>query len=98
MFVRLSPTAGLEPDQISLGKRHIRFSRTLHQLGAESGMMDRLNKRVHVIKDLLEGGKIIVYGPCQRVPKECVPKSLPVCRRNDASLSNVAEYGEERRF
>jgi len=98
MFVRLSPTTGLDPGQISPGERRLRFSRTLHQLGTEARMMDRLNERVQVIEDLLEGGEIIIYGPGQRVPKQSISEGIPVCRGNNASFEDIAKHGEERGF
>jgi len=96
MFVRPSPTTGLEPDQISPTERRLRFSRTLHQLGTEARMMDRLNERVQIIKDLLEGGEIIIYGPGQRVPEQSISKRVPVCRGDNASFEYIAKHGEER--
>jgi len=94
--VRLSPTTGLEPGQISPAERHLRFSRTLHQLGTEARMMDRLNERVQIIKNLLEGGEIIIHGPGQRVPEQSISERVPVCRGNNTSFEDIAKYGEER--
>ena len=59
-------------------------------------MMDRLNERVQVIENLLEGGEIIIYGPGQRVPKQSISKRVPVCRGNNASFDYIAKHGEER--
>ena len=61
-------------------------------------MMDRLNKRVQIIKNLLEGGEIIIYGPGQRVPKQRISERVPVCRGNNAPFEDIAKYGEERGF
>ena len=96
IFVRLSPTTGLEPSQISAAEPRLRFSRTLHQLGTEARVMDRLNERVQIIKNLLEGGEIIIYGPGQRVPKQGISKRVPVRRGNNASFEYIAKHGEER--
>jgi hypothetical protein len=61
-------------------------------------MMDRLDERVQIIKNLLEGGEIIVYGPRQRVPKQCISERVPVCRGYNASFEDIAKYDEERGF
>lgn len=70
----------------------------MHQVGAKARMMNRLDERVQITKHLLEGGEIIVHGPRQRVPKQRISESVLVCRRNDASFEDIAEYSEERRF
>jgi hypothetical protein len=100
MLVRLSPTTGLETNPTELAHKggHLRLSRTLHQVGAKARMMDRLNERVQIIKHLLERGEIIVHGPRQRVPKQRISESIPIRRRDDVSLEDIAEYSEERRF
>jgi hypothetical protein len=59
-------------------------------------MMDRLDERVQVIKDLLEGCEVIVYCPRQRVPEQRISKGVSICRGNSASFEDIAEYGEER--
>ena len=61
-------------------------------------MMDRLNERVQIVKDLLERGKIIIYGPGQRVPEQSVSERVPVCGGNNASFEDIAKHGKERGF
>lgn len=58
-------------------------------------MVDRLDKRVQIIKNLLEGGKIIIYGPRQRVPKQRISERVPVCRGGNAPFEDIAKYDEE---
>ena len=61
-------------------------------------MVDCLDERVQVIKHLLEGGKIIVHGPRQRVSKQRIPERVPVCHQDGASFENISEYDEEGLF
>lgn len=61
-------------------------------------MMDRLDERVQIIKNLLKGGKIVFHRTRQRVSKQRISKRVPVRYQNDASLESVAEYDKERRF
>lgn len=61
-------------------------------------MVDCLDERVQMIKDLLEGGKIIVYRPRQRVSEQRISERVPVSYHNDTSFENVAEHNEERWF
>ena len=61
-------------------------------------MVDRLNERGQIIKNLLEGAKIIVHRPRQRVSKQHISERVPTRHQDDTSLENVAEYDEERGF
>jgi len=61
-------------------------------------MVDRLDESVQVIENMLEGGKVIVHGPGQRVSKQRIPKRVPVRNQDSTSSENITEYNEERRF
>lgn len=58
-------------------------------------MVDHFNEGVQIINDLLEGAKVVIHSPGQRVSKQHIPKRVPACY-NGTSLKNMAEYGEER--
>ena len=53
--------------KLARGNGRLKFDRTVHQLGAEPGMMDRFDEGIQIIKNLLERGNVVVHGPGQRV-------------------------------
>lgn len=61
-------------------------------------MVDRLDERGQIAKNLLEGGKIVVHRPRQRVSEQRISERVPVRYQYDTSFESVAEYDEERRF